>query len=212
MLESGIAWAIAKEESVGRPKSGASPGQRSTEYVVARASDIPEGGRLIVKLRGREIGIFNVDGRFHAIRNRCPHRGGELCKGDVLGLVSAARPGEMRLDPGTKFLVCPWHGWEFDIETGQSWYEIEGSGPSKRAQGARSYGIGVRPGAEIKEKLDLGAAELTDDVSSIIDAKAHRVMGPYKAEIYPVQLDDEYVVLTLGSTLATSEVSAAESR
>ena len=35
----------------------------------------------LVTIEGREIGVFNVHGEFYALRNRCPHQGGALCKG-----------------------------------------------------------------------------------------------------------------------------------
>jgi hypothetical protein len=72
-------------------------GALDKKFVVARTRDIPEGARVLVTVQGREIGVFNVDGKFHAILNRCPHRGGELCKGDVLGFVHADRPGAVTL-------------------------------------------------------------------------------------------------------------------
>ena len=43
-----------------------------TRYIVADAADLPPGQRKIVKIAGREIGIFNINGNFHALRNLCP--------------------------------------------------------------------------------------------------------------------------------------------
>jgi len=50
-------------------------------HIVATVDDIPPGKRMLVNVRGREIGIFNVDGEYLAISNRCPHEGASLCKG-----------------------------------------------------------------------------------------------------------------------------------
>lgn len=91
-------------------------------YVVARVDEVPEGERLIVEVAGREIGIFNVDGELFALRNRCPHLGGPLCEGPVLGLVYSSEPGDVRFDASKKLITCPWHGWEFDVKTGQSYF------------------------------------------------------------------------------------------
>lgn len=90
-------------------------------HVVAKADEIPEGGRKIVTVRGREIGIFNVGGEFFAILNRCPHQGGALCKGTLIGLVTSSEPGRFTYSRPGEILKCPWHGWEFDIRTGQSY-------------------------------------------------------------------------------------------
>ena len=43
------------------------------KHVVAKVSDVPQGGRLLLTLQGRSVGIFNVGGRFYALLNRCPH-------------------------------------------------------------------------------------------------------------------------------------------
>ena len=89
--------------------------------VVARASDVVPGTCKIVSAGGREIGIFNLDGEYFALANRCPHEGGPLCQGKIVALVQSDGPGHYRLARQNEFLRCPWHGWEFDIRTGQSW-------------------------------------------------------------------------------------------
>jgi hypothetical protein len=48
---------------------------------------------MLVKVGGREIGIFNVGGSIFAVSNRCPHEGASLCKGRVVGLVESSEPG-----------------------------------------------------------------------------------------------------------------------
>jgi nitrite reductase/ring-hydroxylating ferredoxin subunit len=90
-------------------------------HVVARADEIPPGERRIVEVANRSIGVFNVDGQFFGLRNRCPHQGGPLCEGRLLGALEADRPGAFRWSPSRRILACPWHGWEFDVATGQSW-------------------------------------------------------------------------------------------
>jgi nitrite reductase/ring-hydroxylating ferredoxin subunit len=89
--------------------------------VVARASDVAPGTCKIVTARGREIGLFNVDGEYFALSNRCPHKGAELCRGMIVGLPQSSAPGEYRLSRPGEFIRCPWHGWEYDIRTGQLW-------------------------------------------------------------------------------------------
>lgn len=80
--------------------------------------------RKVVNVDGREIGIFRVDGSFYAYENICPHQGGPVCQGKILPRVEAVL-GEDRILLGQRFseqelhLVCPWHGWEFNITTGR---------------------------------------------------------------------------------------------
>jgi 3-phenylpropionate/trans-cinnamate dioxygenase ferredoxin subunit len=93
------------------------------KHVVGTVDEITPGQRKIVTLEGRSIGVFNVDGKFFAIRNTCPHQGASLCLGELYGTLESAGPGDYRLDPDQVILRCPWHGWEFDLRTGQSWFD-----------------------------------------------------------------------------------------
>jgi 3-phenylpropionate/trans-cinnamate dioxygenase ferredoxin subunit len=110
--------------------------------VVARADEIPVGASKIVQVQGREIGVFNVKGEYFAIANRCPHQGGSLCLGKVGGLVLSNGPGDYRVVRPGEFIRCPWHGWEFDIRTGQSWCD-------PKSTKVRAYQVTVEPGAEL---------------------------------------------------------------
>lgn len=90
-------------------------------HVVAPVKEIASGRRKLVSVAGRSIGIFNLGGEFFALLNRCPHQGGSLCLGEQVGLVESAEPGQYGYSRPGEMLRCPWHGWEFDIRTGQSW-------------------------------------------------------------------------------------------
>jgi nitrite reductase/ring-hydroxylating ferredoxin subunit len=92
-------------------------------HVVATVDDIPPGQRMLVKVGGREIGVFNVGGEYFAVSNRCPHEGASLCKGRIVGLVESSEPGSYQFSRRGELLRCPWHGWEFDLRTGKSWCE-----------------------------------------------------------------------------------------
>jgi nitrite reductase/ring-hydroxylating ferredoxin subunit len=115
-----------------------------TRHVVATVEQIPPGQRLLVTVQGREIGIFNIGGEFFAIGDRCPHNGGSLCKGRIVGLVEASEPGSYRFSRKGELVRCPWHGWEFDIRTGKSWCE-----PDRTK--VRSYETKVEPGEALGE-------------------------------------------------------------
>jgi nitrite reductase (NADH) small subunit len=71
---------------------------------VADVGDLAAGEGRVVDVDGRSLAVFNVDGRFYAIDNTCPHRGGPLGEGDVDGTI----------------VVCPWHGWRWDVTTGSN--------------------------------------------------------------------------------------------
>lgn len=110
------------------------------KHVVATVDEIPPGQRKIIEIGGRSIGVFNVSGEFFALRNTCPHQGGPLCQGQLSGFLEARVPGEYRYTRKGEILRCPWHGWEFDVKTGQSWFD-----PARTR--VRSYEVSVENNA-----------------------------------------------------------------
>jgi nitrite reductase (NADH) small subunit len=94
-------------------------------YVVAPAAEMPPGSRRIIEVSDRrKIGIFNVEGRFFAVRNVCPHMGAPLCLGQLTGTQEWVETDSgQRVARWTRdgyILRCPWHRWEFDITTGET--------------------------------------------------------------------------------------------
>ena len=65
-----------------------------SRHVVAGVADVAPGACKLVIAKGREIGMFNVGGKFYALANRCPHKGGPLCHGRITGLAQSRGPGE----------------------------------------------------------------------------------------------------------------------
>ncbi|MFB6300711.1 MAG: Rieske (2Fe-2S) protein [Halobacteriales archaeon] len=95
-----------------------------TEHVVADTDEIDDRERLVVQLEGREIGIINIDGEYKAFTNWCAHQSGPLFEGKLSGTAKASFDPES-LEVSTewvrddKVMTCPWHGWEYDVETGE---------------------------------------------------------------------------------------------
>lgn len=95
-----------------------------TEYLVGDLDEIPDGGRKVVRCDDREIGVFRVNGQLHAWHNTCPHRQGPICQGHIYARVvePVDDRGQVRLlqyDEADQHVVCPWHGYEFNLETGR---------------------------------------------------------------------------------------------
>jgi 3-phenylpropionate/trans-cinnamate dioxygenase ferredoxin subunit len=92
--------------------------------VLCKVAEIPVGGRRIFEVGGRGgVGVFNVGGTYYAIRNRCPHRGGPLCRGRQRPHVVALDVNRYAFERESEVLKCPWHQWEFDLKTGWSLYD-----------------------------------------------------------------------------------------
>ena len=151
-------------------------------HVVATTDEIGPGQRKIVEIEGRSIGVFNVEGRYYAIRNQCPHAGAKLCEGVLSGLVTSGAPGDYTYLRNGEILRCPWHGWEFDLTTGRSWFD-----PARTR--VRSYEATVRSDDEIAADGDLHG-----DLTGELRGAGYRP-GPYAAERYEVEVERRYVVL-----------------
>ena len=145
-----------------------------SKYVVATVDEIPPGSRKVLEVAGRSIGVFNVHGEFYAIRNSCPHQGGPLCSGRLSGFLLADKPGEYHYSRRGEILRCPWHGWEFDVKTGQSWFD-----PLRTR--VRSYQVSVAQ--TLPPDAELAAAGLEK--------------GPYVAETYAVTVEQPYVLVEI---------------
>jgi nitrite reductase/ring-hydroxylating ferredoxin subunit len=89
-------------------------------HEVCPATDLPPGERRIVEVEGRSIGVFNVDGEYYALTNVCPHQRAPLCEGTLTGTTRADGVDDVEWERDGEVLVCPWHGWEFDVTTGES--------------------------------------------------------------------------------------------
>jgi nitrite reductase/ring-hydroxylating ferredoxin subunit len=70
---------------------------------VAKSGEIANRRGKVVNVGGKNIAVLNADGKFYAVDNTCPHRNGPLGEGETYG---------------TK-VVCPWHGYEYDLVTGE---------------------------------------------------------------------------------------------
>jgi nitrite reductase/ring-hydroxylating ferredoxin subunit len=90
---------------------------------VCEVVDFPESGRKVVDCDGFEVGVFRLGEEYFAWHNYCPHIGGPVCQGRMLPLaLEAVEPDGTstgRVFSKTQMnIICPWHGFEFDIRTG----------------------------------------------------------------------------------------------
>ena len=93
------------------------------EIFVAKSDDLPDGERKIVPNGNSEIGVYRVRGRLFAYQTLCAHQGGPACEGLLMAKVEEVIAEDktyqgMRFNHDEMHIVCPWHGWEYDLESG----------------------------------------------------------------------------------------------
>ena len=69
---------------------------------IASTDDVPLGRAKSFNANGRIIALYHTASGYFATDNTCPHRGGPLAEGDLIG----------------DEITCPWHLWGFDVKTG----------------------------------------------------------------------------------------------
>lgn len=95
------------------------------EVRVGMLSDIPEDRPFLIETDGYAIGIIRIKDELYAYENRCLHQGGPVCMGELFGRLEpilgeyGEKLGERYADDGEVRIACPWHGWEYDVRTGE---------------------------------------------------------------------------------------------
>lgn len=93
------------------------------EILVGDTGELVDGKFKIVQQGALKIGVTRLrDGTIRAVRNWCPHKGAAICKGIIGGTWPPSAPGDLVYDCEGEILVCPWHGFEYDLRTGDELY------------------------------------------------------------------------------------------
>ena len=89
------------------------------QVLVGSLSELPVGERRLVQANGKSIGLFNTGKQVVAVLNICPHAYAPVCRGKVGGTTLPSKAGEFVWGRENEILRCPWHGWEYDLHSGQ---------------------------------------------------------------------------------------------
>jgi nitrite reductase (NADH) small subunit len=119
------------------------------EIRVGSVADVRRDGCRIVAVDGRSIGVISIGEGFVAIHDRCPHMGASMCQGSLSGTFVPSGPHELVYGMDDRVIRCPWHGWEFDVESGRSLLE-------PKRFGLKTYRVTADDGEVV---LHVGAAE-----------------------------------------------------
>ncbi len=82
------------------------------EVRAASLEEVPPGHPRLVEVNGARIVLVRVGDQVYACGDTCAHKGGPLSQGKL---------------NGTR-LACPWHGWIYDVRTGQCAFPGRGAG------------------------------------------------------------------------------------
>lgn len=88
-------------------------------HPVCATAELLPGERKIIAIGKVSVGVFNVGGEYYAYRNICPHAGAPVCMGKIEGTTLPSAVYEYEYGRKNEILRCPWHGWEFDLKTGE---------------------------------------------------------------------------------------------
>jgi nitrite reductase/ring-hydroxylating ferredoxin subunit len=92
------------------------------EIEVGALSEFEQDSPRVVAVGGLEIGIFRLGEKIVAYKNECPHYGGPVCQGHIFNqteeLIGADGTSQGLRFSETRNIVCPWHGYEFSLDTG----------------------------------------------------------------------------------------------
>lgn len=102
--------------------------QDGTFVTVARAEDVPVGTVTTVHAGDEEIALTHCDEGFFATQHECVHLQGPLGEGRLEGCL----------------LTCPWHGWQYDVRTGENDFDL--------AITLRTYDVQVEDG-EVRVRI-----------------------------------------------------------
>ena len=175
---------------------------------MSRFDEFPPGERRIVQAGRRSIGVFRVGDSFYAINNYCPHQGGPLCLGRTKPWVRSTGPGDYAMAEQEALVACPWHGWEYDLATGQSFlgpgeppartYEVSVEAGGTDAAGIDAAGIdaaGIDAAGIDAAGIDAAAGDAPPVATGTGPPTGGRRPGPFVAETFPVHVEDAYVVV-----------------
>lgn len=143
----------------------------SKKYKVCKASELKAGERKIIDAGKKSIGVFNIEGKFYALRNVCPHQMAPLCEGSLSGTTLPGPVGEFNYGHQGCIIRCPWHGWEFNVTNGRSVFN-----PHKMR--VKSYQVTVEKEDGATSKQTISADDEDPQV-----------------ETYPVSVEQDWVVV-----------------
>ncbi len=120
--------------------------RQKRDVTIGRLEELQQRERIVLDIEGIGVGVYFLHGEVRAWLNICPHQGGPVCQGKIMPR-TVQKVGPDQKSKGLGFseternIVCPWHGFEFDILTGKH--------PSNPKLGLRALPVRVENGEVI---------------------------------------------------------------
>lgn len=112
-------------------------------YDVGALDELPERRVRMARVGRHDIALIRQGERVFALRNRCPHQAAPLCAGPLRPRIDSPAVGLVAADGDQLVVSCPWHGWEFDVESGRAVWD--------GSYRAKTYPTKVRDGRVLVE-------------------------------------------------------------
>src|SRR3712207_866986 len=104
-----------------REAGAGNPGRAREErrFVLCAIDDVEAGTVTGFRVGGRRISLARLDdGSLRVVSDTCPHQAARMSLGCMERMWVSDTPGTMEQSESRNVLLCPWHGFEFDLETG----------------------------------------------------------------------------------------------
>jgi 3-phenylpropionate/trans-cinnamate dioxygenase ferredoxin subunit len=100
----------------------------SVDHPIGPADEVRRDGCRTIDVNGRQVLVVWSGEAFYAVFDRCPHMPASLSQGTISGTFTPSAPQQLDYGRHERVIRCPWHGWEFDLETGRSLLEPQRTG------------------------------------------------------------------------------------
>lgn len=94
-------------------------------HFVGYVQDFADRKSTKVQVGRREILVWRVNEEFYATVSQCPHHGAPLCGQELTGTMLPSAPHHLQHGLEGKVIRCPWHNWEFDVQSGETLFATD---------------------------------------------------------------------------------------
>ena len=161
------------------------------EVLAGTVAEFKDSGRKVIEAEGLSIGVFLLDGEWHALQNSCLHRGGPVCKGTLEGGV----------------LTCPWHGYQYKLHTGELLLDPDAKLPRYEVE-VRGDEVYLSIPVLVRDEVDISLADLfaEADVHPAAESVQPRALAANEFRVADLQPGQAMALTVDNATVAVYNV------